>query len=68
MQLPSILDRAEFASLSLVQVGKEWQASLEVTRGSFRIRMGATPSEALEALFGMEAPSLCPAALPPLPY
>jgi hypothetical protein len=50
-------------SLSLVQSGQEWQANLQAERGSsFRVCHGATPSEALAALF-VPVP-----ALPPPPY
>lgn len=63
MPLTQLLDRVEFASLSICRSGAEWQASLQVSRGSFRIRVGATPSEALAALF-----EPVPTALPPLPY
>lgn len=57
------LDRPDFLSLSIVRSGSEFQASYEVTRGSFRVRFGATPSAAIAELF---APA--PRDLPPPPY
>ncbi len=57
------LDGADFYSLSVVRSGVEWQANLAVEPGnSFRIRHGATPSEAIAALFVADAP------LAPPPY
>lgn len=61
--LPELLDRAEFVSLTLCRAGGEWQASLEVARGSFRVRVGSGPAEALAEVLGGGAETL-----PPLPY
>lgn len=63
MPLPAELDAADYVALNICRTGREWQASLEVERGKFRIRIGATPSEAIAALF---APA--PRFVPPLPY
>lgn len=63
----SQLDRAEFASLNLCHTSDGWQASLETERGAFRIRVGATPSEALAALFEVGG-AVLPPNPPPLPY
>lgn len=55
--LTNTLDAAAFYSLSLVRDVDGWQASLAVERGnSFRIRHGATPSAAVEALFDLPRP------------
>lgn len=73
MQIPTdlsqLLDSAAFHSLSVVRLGQEWQANLAVERGnSFRVRHGATPSEAIAELFAA-APSDVPACpIPPPPY
>lgn len=57
------LDAHPFRALTICRTASGWQASLEVSAGSFRIRTDATPSLALEALF-LPVPS----DLPPLPY
>jgi hypothetical protein len=54
------LNRADFVSLTLCASGSEWQASLEVTRGAFRIRVAASPAEALGAVLGLSSPVLLP--------
>ena len=64
--LADALDAASFVSLTVCRSGAEWQASLEVESGAFRIRVGRTPSLALEALFE-PVPAFAP-SLPPLPY
>jgi hypothetical protein len=68
MPLSQELDRAEaFHSLSLCRtsVGGGWQANLQVEQGGgWRVCHGATPSEALGALFA-PVPAPC---LPALPY
>lgn len=66
MTLPQSLDAADFKALNICRSGDEWQASMNVEGSAWRIRVGATPSEALAALFA-EVPSAAP-ALPPLPY
>jgi len=56
-----------FYSLSVVRVRDgEWQANLQTERGSnsFRVRHGATPSEAIAALFAPGRVPPCPVPLP----
>lgn len=67
--LSQILDTAAFYSLSVVAVGQQWQANLQIERGnSFRVEFGSTPSEAIAALFDLPATlPPCPIPLPPCP-
>lgn len=63
------LDNTTFVSLSLCP-GRDglWQANMQTERGGgWRVCHGATPSEALGAVFA-PVPSDVPASLLPLPY
>lgn len=46
------LDRASFSALNVCRSDGGWQASMQVGINSFRVRHGATPSEAIAELVG----------------
>lgn len=61
MQIPPTF---HYLSVSRIRDG-EWQANL-MQRGesSFRVRFGATPTEAIEALFALPKVPPCPVGAP----
>lgn len=63
--IPMKIPTDQFYSLSVVKSGDGWQANLQAKPGSnvFRIRLGATPEEAIVALFAS-----APTIIPPPPY